>query len=41
LGQHIDDLFVFGFTELPDNRKINVIATISNDNDLQAEAEHQ
>jgi flagellar biosynthesis protein FlhA len=41
LRQHIDDLFVFGFTELPDNRKINVIATISNDNDLQTEAEHQ
>jgi len=41
LRQHIDDLFVFGFTELPDNRKINVIATISNDNDPQTEAEHQ
>ena len=37
LRHHIDDLFVFGFTELPDNRKINVIATISNDSDTQLE----
>jgi flagellar biosynthesis protein FlhA len=37
LRHHIDDLFVFGFTELPDNRKINVIATISNDTDTQLE----
>jgi len=29
--QHIDDLPVLGFTELPDNRKVNVIATISGD----------
>ena len=41
LRRHIDDLFVFGFTELPDNRKINVIATISNENDPQTEAENQ
>jgi len=27
--QHIDDIAVIGFTELPDNRKINVIPTIS------------
>jgi flagellar biosynthesis protein FlhA len=38
LRQHIDDLFVFGFTELPDNRKINVIATISNDSDPKLES---
>ena len=31
IRQHIDDLAVLGFTELPDNRKINVIATISGD----------
>ncbi len=37
LRHHIDDLFVFGFTELPDNRKINVIATISNDIDTKIE----
>ena len=37
LRNHIDDLFVFGFTELPDNRKINVIATISNDDDPKLE----
>ena len=37
LRHHIDDLFVFGFTELPDNRKINVIATISNDSEAQLE----
>ena len=29
LRQHIDDLAVLAFTELPDNRKINVVATIS------------
>jgi flagellar biosynthesis protein FlhA len=31
IRQHIDDLPVLGFTELPDNRKVNVIATISGD----------
>jgi len=31
IRQHVDDLAVLGFTELPDNRKINVIATISGD----------
>ncbi|XDZ70203.1 flagellar biosynthesis protein FlhA [Alphaproteobacteria bacterium LSUCC0744] len=31
IRQHIEDLAVLGFTELPDNRKINVIATISGD----------
>jgi flagellar biosynthesis protein FlhA len=31
MRQHIDDLAVLGFTELPDSRKINVIATISGD----------
>ena len=28
-SNHIDDMVVLGFTELPDNRKINVVATIS------------
>ena len=30
---HIDDMIIMGFTELPDSRKINVIATISGDDD--------
>ncbi len=38
LRHHIDDLFVFGFTELPDNRKINVISTITDDSDTKLEA---
>ena len=29
--QHIDDLLVLAFTELPEHRKINIVATISND----------
>ena len=29
IRHHIDDMVVLGFTELPDNRKINVVATIS------------
>ena len=29
--QHIDDLLVLAFTELPEHRKINVVATISNE----------
>ena len=29
--QHIEDLIVLAFTELPDNRKIEVVATISGD----------
>ena len=37
LRHHIDDLFVFGFTELPDNRKINVISTITDDSDTKLE----
>ena len=37
MRQHIDDLAVLGFTELPDNRKINVIATISGDTDNKIE----
>ena len=37
LRQHIDDLAVLGFTELPDNRKINVVATISGADDLKLE----
>ncbi len=37
MRQHIDDLAVLGFTELPDNRKINVIATISGDDDSKLE----
>lgn len=27
--QHIDDMIVIGFTEIPDNRKIELVATIS------------
>jgi len=37
IRQHIDDLSVLGFTELPDNRKISVIATISGDADDKLE----
>ena len=37
IRQHIDDLPVLGFTELPDNRKISVIATISGDTDDKLE----
>ena len=37
MRQHIDDLAVLGFTELPDNRKLNVIATISGDTDNKLE----
>ena len=29
IRQHIDDLAVLAFTELPDSRKIDVVATIS------------
>ena len=29
--QHIEDIIVMGFTELPDNRKINIIASIGED----------
>ena len=32
---HIDDMIVLGFTELPDSRKINVIASISGENEQQ------
>ena len=31
IRHHIDDMVVLGFTELPDNRKINIVATISGD----------
>ncbi|MBL6606041.1 MAG: flagellar biosynthesis protein FlhA [Alphaproteobacteria bacterium] len=31
IRHHLDDMVVLGFTELPDNRKINVVATISGD----------
>ena len=37
LRQHIEDLAVLGFTELPDNRKINVLATISGADDAKLE----
>ncbi len=37
LRQHIDDLAVLGFTELPDNRKINVVSTISGANETKIE----
>ena len=29
--QHVEDLIVLSFTELPDNRKVNVVATIDGD----------
>ena len=29
--QHIDDLLVLAFTELPEHRKVNIVATISNE----------
>ncbi len=29
--QHIDDLLVLAFTELPEHRKVNIVASISND----------
>jgi len=32
---HIDDMIIMGFTELPDSRKITVIATISGDDDTE------
>ncbi len=38
IRHHIDDMVVLGFTELPDNRKINVIATISGDDEPAANA---
>ncbi len=31
IRQHIEDLIVLSFTELPDNRKVNVVATIDGD----------
>ena len=31
IRHHIDDMIILGFTELPDTRKINVIATITGD----------
>ena len=37
LRQHIEDLAVLGFTELPDNRKINVVATINGGDDPKLE----
>ena len=35
IRHHIDDMVVLGFTELPDSRKINVIATISGEDEQQ------
>ena len=32
---HIDDMIIMGFTELPDSRKITVIATISGDDNTE------
>ena len=29
--QHIDDLLVLAFTELPEHRKVNIVATISSE----------
>jgi len=31
IRHHIDDMIVIGFTEIPDNRKIELVATISGD----------
>ena len=31
--QHLEDMVVMAFTELPDNRKINIIASIGDDID--------
>jgi flagellar biosynthesis protein FlhA len=31
--QHIDDMIVIGFTEIPDNRKIELVATITGEAD--------
>ena len=33
IRHHIDDMVVLGFTELPDNRKINVVAPSGEDTD--------
>ena len=33
--QHIEDIVVMGFTELPDNRKINIVASIGEDIDKE------
>ncbi|MEK9911254.1 MAG: FHIPEP family type III secretion protein, partial [Candidatus Puniceispirillum sp.] len=33
IRQHIDDMIVIGFTEIPDNRKIELVATISGELD--------
>ena len=33
IRQHIDDMVVIGFTEIPDNRKIELVATISGELD--------
>ena len=35
IRHHIDDMIILGFTELPDTRKINVVATISGDIETQ------
>ena len=35
IRHHIDDMVILGFTELPDTRKINVVATISGDIETQ------
>ena len=35
IRHHVDDMIVLGFTELPDSRKINIIATISGENEQQ------
>jgi flagellar biosynthesis protein FlhA len=33
--QHIEDIVIMGFTELPDNRKINIVASIGDDIDKE------
>ena len=35
IRHHIDDMIVLGFTELPESRKINVVATISAEDESQ------
>ena len=35
IRHHIDDMIVLGFTELPESRKINVVATISAEDELE------
>ena len=40
MRQHIEDIVVMGFTELPDNRKINIVASIGEDIEAFAPIRH-